>query len=149
MEPVRGFARLLSEVVARQPAPDAAGTKHIGNRLEGCLQEIGGYKNVRTEFIYVPVGWNGSSEHCKEPAAAGRLMLENTMVRPHVAARVDAADVRIIQTFLGAWKPMFLSRGVPEAEVDLWVSEARTELEDPDALKAYTKWIVVCAQKVE
>jgi hypothetical protein len=44
---------------------------------------------------------------------------------------------------------MFLSRGVPEAEIDSLVAEAKAELENPDEHKSYTKWVVVCAEKVE
>jgi hypothetical protein len=105
MEPAKGFAKLLSEVV------DATGQKYTANYLETWLQETGGYKNIRTQSIYVPVGWAGSSKYCKEPAAAGRFMLENAMVRCSGTARADAADVHILRRLSGPGNPCFCPGG--------------------------------------
>ncbi|KAG8715886.1 hypothetical protein FRC08_010061 [Ceratobasidium sp. 394] len=131
MQPTGGVAKLMFEVVARQASPNGVGINRIGDRLEGWMRENGGFKDIQTHAIYVPVGWSGSPDLCKEPIAAGRLMMDN------------------MKTFMGAWNPLFISTGVPEAEANLWVSEARKQLEDPDALRAYAKWMVVCGTKVE
>lgn len=58
----------------------------------------------------------------------------------------DATDT-IQQEFIEAWSPLFLSMGVPEAEVNTWVVEAKEQLGNPDKLRAYTKWTFACGQK--
>ncbi|KAG8679870.1 hypothetical protein FRC09_018653, partial [Ceratobasidium sp. 395] len=122
MQSTSGIPRLLAEIVARQASPNNLGINKIGDRLEFWMQEHGEFTDIRTHAVYVPIGWSGSPEHCKEPVAAGRLMMEN------------------MQNFAGAWHPMFISMGVPEVDIDQWVSEARRQLENPGALRAYTKW---------
>ncbi|KAG8739609.1 hypothetical protein FRC12_016260 [Ceratobasidium sp. 428] len=131
MQPTGGIPRLLGEIVARQASPNNLGINRIGGKLEPWMREHGGFMDIRAHDLYIPLGWSGSPEHCKEPVAAGRLMMEN------------------MENFAGAWHPMFISMGVPEVDIDQWVSEARKQLENPEALKAYTKWSVVCGQKLE
>lgn len=53
----------------------------------------------------------------------------------------------IQQEFIEAWSPLFLSMGVPEAEVNTWVVEAKEQLANPDKLRAYTKWSFASGQK--
>ncbi|KAG8746534.1 hypothetical protein FRC10_004668 [Ceratobasidium sp. 414] len=149
VQPTGGVAKFLFEVVARQASPNGLGLDRIGENLEGWVRKNGGFKNIQTHILYVPVGWSGSPGVCKEPIAAGRLMMDNMKVCRQATGRASAADGHVLQTFLRAWDPMFISMGVPEAEVNQWVSEAREQLEDPDKLRVYTKWIIVCGEKVE
>lgn len=53
----------------------------------------------------------------------------------------------IQQEFIEAWNPLFLSMGVPEAEVNTWVAEAKEQLANPDKLKGYTKWSFASGRK--
>ncbi|KAL5634785.1 hypothetical protein ACGC1H_002722 [Rhizoctonia solani] len=124
-----GLARLFSEIARRQPSPNNTGVNRTGNFLDGWLQEHGGFEDIKERKIYVPMGWEGSTELCKEPQRAGQLMLAST------------------RSFAGAWRPMFLSMGLPEADIDRWVALAQEELNNPDTTRAYAKFRFVCATK--
>ncbi|KAF8604634.1 S-adenosyl-L-methionine-dependent methyltransferase [Ceratobasidium sp. AG-I] len=125
-----GIPKLFAEAEARIPAPHGRDKdKSNTNFLEKWLLQQEGVQDVKTEVLYIPVGWTGSSEFCKEPAAAGQLMVDN------------------MTDFLGSWNPLFLSMGVPEDEVNTWVTEAREQLAHPDKLRAYTRWTFACAQR--
>ncbi|KAG9094457.1 hypothetical protein FRC06_010791 [Ceratobasidium sp. 370] len=129
MQPTSGIPKFLFEIVIRQASPNNVGINRVGDSLEGWMRENGGFKEIKTHALYVPVGWSGSPDLCKEPIVAGQLMMDN------------------MKTFLGAWDPMFISMGVPEAEANLWVAEARKQLEDPETFRGYTKWVIVCGKK--
>ncbi|KAJ1307731.1 hypothetical protein OPQ81_001819 [Rhizoctonia solani] len=124
-----GLARLFSEIAKRQPSPNNTGVSRTGDFLEGWLQEHGGFEDIKDRKILVPLGWKGSAELCKEPQRAGQLMLEST------------------RSFAGAWRPMFLSMGLPESDVDRWVALAQEELNNPETTRGYIKFRFVCATK--
>ncbi|CAE6465562.1 unnamed protein product [Rhizoctonia solani] len=117
-----GLARLFSEIARRQPSPNNTGVNRTGNFLDGWLHEHGGFEDIKERTIHVPLGWEGSTELCQEPQRAGQLMLEST------------------RSFVGAWRPMFLSMGLPEADIDRWVALAQEELNSPETMRAYIKF---------
>ncbi|QRV74924.1 methyltransferase domain protein [Ceratobasidium sp. AG-Ba] len=81
IEPNGGITKLLAEIVSRQPNPNKQKLNKIGDSLEDWMQQNNELKDVKANIIYVPVGWEGSLEYCKEPVAAGRLMMDNTKAK--------------------------------------------------------------------
>ena len=78
-----GIPKLFAEAEARIPSPHGRDNdKSNTNYLEKWLLQQEGVQDVRPEVLYIPIGWAGSSERCKEPAAAGQLMVDNITVRP-------------------------------------------------------------------
>ena len=78
-----GIPKLFAEAEAGVPTPRGRDTdKSNTNFMEKWLLQQEGVQDVRSEVLYIPIGWAGSSELCKEPAAAGRLMVDNITVRP-------------------------------------------------------------------
>ncbi|KAH7341588.1 S-adenosyl-L-methionine-dependent methyltransferase [Rhizoctonia solani] len=124
-----GLARLFSEIARRQPSPNNTGVDRTGYFLDGWLREHKGFEDVKEQKIHVPMGWEGSVELCKEPRRAGELMLQSA------------------RSFAGAWRPMFLSMGLPASDVDKWVALAQEELDSPETTRAYAKFLFVCATK--
>ncbi|CAE6387190.1 unnamed protein product [Rhizoctonia solani] len=133
MEPKEsgGLAKLLFEAGKRQIPPNdsSVGVENVADYLEVWIKGHGGFEEIKEHNIYIPVGWEGSTELCKEPHLAGQLMLQNT------------------RSFTGAWKPMFLSMGLPEADVDRWVALAQEELENPETTRGYVRFRFICAVK--
>ncbi|CUA68453.1 hypothetical protein RSOLAG22IIIB_03490 [Rhizoctonia solani] len=124
-----GLARLFSEISKRQPSPNNTGVNRTGDFLDRWLREHGGFEEIRERKIHVPLGWEGSTEFCKEPQRAGQLLIAST------------------RSFAGAWRPMFLSMGLAEADIDKWVTLAQEELNNPETTRAYVKFRFVCAMK--
>ncbi|CAE6375488.1 unnamed protein product [Rhizoctonia solani] len=124
-----GLAKLFSEITKKQPSPNNKGVARVADFLDGWLQEHGGFEEIKDHNIYIPLGWEGSTDLCKEPHRAGQLMLESA------------------RSFAGAWKPMLLSMGLPEGDVDRWVALAQEELESPETMRVYVKFRFVCATK--
>ncbi|CAE6492283.1 unnamed protein product [Rhizoctonia solani] len=123
-----GLAKLFSEIARRQPSPNNTGVSRTGNFLDGWLREHGGFEDIKDHKVLIPIGWEGSVELCKEPQRAGQLMLEST------------------RSFAGAWRPMFLSMGLPEADVDRWIALAQEELNSPETTRGYVKFRFVVAR---
>ncbi|KAF8753484.1 S-adenosyl-L-methionine-dependent methyltransferase [Rhizoctonia solani] len=152
MEPKEsgGLAKLLFEAGKRQIPPNdsSVGVENVADYLEVWIKGHGGFEEIKEHNIYIPVGWEGSTELCKEPHLAGQLMLQNTRVGLHVYTRASASLITDInQSFTGAWKPMFLSMGLPEADVDRWVALAQEELENPETTRGYVRFRFICAVK--
>lgn len=77
-----GLPRLLAEASDRVPARHGRDKDSTNNYMETWLGQQEGVQDIRTEILYIPVGWAGSPDFCKEPVAAGQLMVDNAMVRP-------------------------------------------------------------------
>ncbi|ELU40681.1 putative methyltransferase domain-containing protein [Rhizoctonia solani AG-1 IA] len=94
MEPKEsgGLAKLLFEAGKRQIPPNdsSVGVENVADYLEVWIKGHGGFEEIKEHNIYIPVGWEGSTELCKEPHLAGQLMLQNTRVGLHVYTRVSA-----------------------------------------------------------
>jgi hypothetical protein len=86
-----GLAQLFAEIAKRQPSPNNKGVARVADFLDGWLKEHGGFEEINDRKIYIPLGWEGSTDLCKEPHRAGQLMLENARVSPHVCSRTSTA----------------------------------------------------------
>ncbi|KAG9094458.1 hypothetical protein FRC06_010792 [Ceratobasidium sp. 370] len=122
------FSKLCTEAASKMQFPNGLGADFTGQVIS-WLRDHAGFTNVQVDNLYIPTGWNGSERYCKEPELAGSIMVEN------------------MKKIIGAFRPLLISAGVPRAEADSWIAEAEKELETPEMLKAYTRWIIICAQK--
>ncbi|KAG8715888.1 hypothetical protein FRC08_010063 [Ceratobasidium sp. 394] len=129
INPTTGFIKLYHEVASRMRTPNGTDVHRYTDRVIAWVREHGGFENIRVGDLYIPTGWSGSGKYCKDPELAGSIMRENMKVIIH------------------SWKSFLLTTGASEAEVDSWIADAGKELETPGRLRAYVRWVVVCAQK--